>query len=168
MRSDMPSELISIWIIFSALIISPEQSRLIDIQESPLVTDHEQSDDNHSILPLSSRRHSFQDDIVYQDDNKNNDFFEQQFAQHIQQMMSDCDWVDTHHHREYELRHANAFSWLNNFNSKSFRYETMPQRRIKEILRRTTSENELLSMSMSQTSLPTIRRSFSSGLVFNN
>lgn len=152
-------------------MISAEQSRLIDIQESPALTsvlvDQEQPNDNHSTLPLSSRRHSFQDNSSNSDN-----FFEQQFAQHIQQMMSDCDWVGIHHHREYELLHTNAFSWLKNFNNKSFRYETMTQRRIKEILRKTSSENELLSQSMSNDprlrELPAIRRSFSSGLLFNN
>lgn len=123
---------------------------------------------DHSSMSLASRRQSFQDDA-----SNSIDFFEQQFAQHIQQMISDCDWVGTHHQREYELFHANSFDWLKNINimhNKTFKYETMPQRRLRTILRKTSSENELVSQSNEANlrELPAIRRSFSSGLLFSN
>lgn len=122
----------------------------------------------------STRRHSLHGDSL--------NFFEQQFANHniAQHIDSDCecDWIGAHHHHHRDddgIFHVNPFSWLKNFNviqNKCIKYGTMPSRQLKSILRKTSSENELLLMSQSNQSslreLPTIRRSFSSGLLFGN
>lgn len=144
------------------------QPKLIDIQESPsvLTADHEQNPDQKITLSLSPRRHSLQEDF------KNSNFFEQQFAQHIQNFKHDTEWNDTHHHIENRRFQANALHWLQRFNvmRDKCQYDTIPQRRFKTNLRKTSSENELLLMSPSNDQsigeLPVIRRSFSSGLLF--
>lgn len=143
---------------------------MIDIQESPLVQNNQEQDQILTNSLTSPRRYSLQDDSL-----NSCNFFDQQFADHIQQHIDidcDCEWIGAHHHhhpRDDGIFHANPFSWLKN---KCIKFETMPTHRLKTILRKTSSENELLLMSQSNESslgkLPTIRRSFSSGLLFGN
>lgn len=155
-------------LIFVALIIKTVQHKLIDIQESPLVlTDQSHNSTNPLSVPLTSRRHSLQGNI----DGAN--FFEQQFAHHIQCTENQIDWngllLCQMNGRRF---HANALNWLKLFNvmRDKCEYDTTIQRRFKTILRKTSSENELLLMSPSNESNssepPTIRRSFSSGILF--
>lgn len=165
--------------IFVALIINPDQHRLIDIQESPLLqSDHELDVDVYDLkltltLPLSSplRRHSFQDDRF----NKN--FFELQFERHIQQMDENyAEEVGNHHYGESTMQiQPNALQWLRKcgvMHDKCLLYEPNAHRRLKTLLRKTSSENELLLMSQSNEQflrgIPAIRRSFSSSLIFSN
>lgn len=146
---------------------------MIDIQESPLL----QTDSNNNCavdvddmqpMSLPSRRHSLQDDHI------NNNFFEQQFAQHMQNCENDSDWDEdeTPQYKDKRQFHANALNWLKHFNIMRDKcpYDTISQRRFKTNLRKTSSENEILLMSPSNDlnfgELPAIRRSFSSGLLF--
>lgn len=159
--------------LFAALIIQTAQHRLIDIQESPLISSADQElNYDENLPPLTIRRHSFQD-------NRSNatDFFEQQFAQHIQNNSGlNCDsnrdekTLQCNNNRRC---HVNALNWLKNFNiiRDKCQYNLIPQqRRFKMILRKTSSENELLLMAPSNDpsidASPAIRRSFSSGLLF--
>lgn len=162
--------------LFAALTINSDQHKLIDIQESPNVqTDNHDPNNNHQVDPddmqpisLTQRRHSLQDDHI------NNNFFEQQFAQHMQTCENDNDWDEneTPHQKNKRRFHANALNWLRHFNIMRDKcpYDTISQRRFKTNLRKTSSENEILLMSPSNdpnlTELPAIRRSFSSGLLF--
>lgn len=150
---------------------------MIDIQESPLVLSDLEHDQILTKSLTPTRRYSLQGDSL-----NSCNFFEQQFANHhvVQHIDSDCecDWIGAHHHHHKDddgIFHVNPFSWLTNYNimqNKCIKYEIMPSRQLKSILRRTSSENELLLMSQSNQSslreLPTIRRSFSSGLLFGN
>lgn len=154
--------------LFAVLIINTSQHKLIDIQESPLVlADYNQNPDQKITISLSPRRHSLQEDY------SSSNFFEQQFAQHIQNFDNDTEWNDTHHRIEHRHFHANALHWLQRFNlmRDKCKYDTIPQRRFKTNLRKTSSENELLLMSPSNNQsigeLPAIRRSYSSGLLFS-
>lgn len=158
--------------LFAALIIKTEPlHRLIDIQESPLVLTDQELESIMVNGLTSPRRHSLQDDHL---DGCN--YFEQQFAHHMQPHIDsdcECDWIGGHQHHHHKddagIFHVNPFSWLKN---KCIKYETIPSHRLKTVLRKTSSENELLLMSQSNNSslreLPTIRRSFSSGLLFGN
>ncbi|XP_031625338.1 uncharacterized protein LOC116342012 [Contarinia nasturtii] len=157
-----------------ALIINTDQHRLIDIQESPLVhTDHPEQMLEHEHpeqmlkSPHSPRRHSFQDDNL-----TNTNFFEQKFAQYIRPIDTDCDsdTIDTQCRIENKQC---SLSWLKNVNAmynNYLKYEIIPPQQLKPVLRKTSSENELLLMSKSNNSslreLPIFRRSFSSGLLF--
>lgn len=151
-----------------ALVIDSDPHRLIDIQESPLLLcDHELG----QVLPQTSRRHSLQDERrLLQSGGRN--CFEIQFAQHTQHGASNR--IRSHRRNETDIFRANAFNWLKNIDSmasKRLQYETLPQRRFKSILRRTSSENELLLISPTNDQLsetPAIRRSYSSGLLFSN
>lgn len=133
-----------------------------------VLTDQEQ-DQILTIPRTSTRRHSLPDDTFRQANSFN--FFENQFTHQVQHIDSDCecDWIGAHHHhhRDDGIFHVNPFSWLKN---KCIQYETMPPQRFKTILRKTSSENELLLMSndCSPSEFPIIRRSFSSGLLFGN
>lgn len=158
--------------VLAALVINTDQHRLIDIQESPLIQTEQEHEHPEQMLKNlhTQRRHSFQDDNL-----NNINFFEQKFAQYIQQIDSDCesDSIDTQRYNENKIFHANALSWLKNFNvmyKNYLKYEKLPTSRLKTVLRKSSSENELLLMSQSNESslreLPAIRRSFSSGLLF--
>lgn len=162
--------------LFAALIIDTVQHKLIDIQESPLVQtehepnrDHEQDHDLYDKCTMSftSRRHSIQEDRI------SNNIFEQQFAKHMQISESDNNgWDETPHLNDNRRFHASALNWLRHFNlvRDKCQYDTISQRRFKNILRKTSSENELLLMSPTNDldlgEFPAIRRSISSGLLF--
>lgn len=147
---------------------------MIDIQESPLL--QTEYDSNHSpelnveekmVMSFTSRRHSLQDDQI------TNNFFEQQFAQHMQNCENDNDWNETIHQKNERCFHANALNWLKHFNILRDKCpcDTISQRRFKTNLRKTSSENEILLMSPANDpnlkELPAIRRSYSSGLLFS-
>lgn len=164
-----------IFCIFIALIINQDEHRLIDIQESPLIhSDHDmdQEYDQKLTLPLTalSRRHS------YQGVRMNKNFFEQQFERHIQQIENDSKEVGNHLYDDTAIQiHPNALHWLRNctiMHDKCLLYEPTAQRKLKSFLRKTYSENELLAVSQSNDDFPrefsTIRRSFSSSLLFSN
>lgn len=159
--------------LFAALIIQTAQHRLIDIQESPIISaEHDLSHDGN--LPkIILRRHSCQDN----NQSDATDFFEQQFAQHIQnncEQLNDSDWdEETLQSNSNRHCHANALNWLKKFNiiRDECQYNIIPQKqRFKMGLRKTSSENELLLMTPSNNpsvnDIPAIRRSFSSGLLF--
>lgn len=160
--------------LFAALVINTDQHKLIDIQESPLLQAElqlEQSQDQEQItIPITPRRHSIQEDKI------SSNFFEQQFAQHMQSFENDeSEWDvsgETSLQKDSRRFHANALNWLRHFNlmRDKCQYDTISQRRFKTVLRKTSSENELLLMSptngLSLGELPAIRRSFSSGLLF--
>lgn len=157
--------------IFPALIINQDEHRLIDIQESPLMhSDHDmdQEYDQKLTLPLTSvsRRHSYQGDRM--------NFFEQQFERHIQQIEDDSKEVGNHLYDDNTIQiHPNALHWLRNcaiMHDKCLLYEPTAQRKLKSFLRKTSSENELLAVSNDDfpRDISTIRRSFSSSLLFSN
>lgn len=159
--------------LFAALIIQTAQHRLIDIQESPLISAEQEFSYDENIPKITIRRHSLQD-------NRSNetDFFEQQFAQHIRnnsELNGSTGWNEEASIRCNSNRrcHVNALNWLKSFNVIRDRSQDnrIPQkRRYKMILRKTSSENELLLMTPSNDpsvdDMPAIRRSFSSGLLF--
>lgn len=157
--------------LFAALIIQTAQHRLIDIQESPLIPAEQELNFDENLPKITIRRHSFQDnrsDVT--------DIFEQQFAQHIQNNseLNDSDWDEKTLQCNSNGRcHINALNWLKTFNimRDKCQYNLIPQqRRFKMVLRKTSSENELLLMTpsngLSVDDIPAIRRSFSSGLLF--
>lgn len=157
--------------LFVALTIQNDQHRLIDIQESPLISAEHDLNYDANLQMITLRRHSCQE--IRSDAMS---LFEQQFAQHIQNYCepNDIEWGgETFPRRTVRRCHANALNWLKHFNiiRHKCQYHIIPQqRRFKMILRKTSSENELLLMTpttgTSVDKIPTIRRSFSSGLVF--
>lgn len=158
--------------LFAALIIQTVQHRLIDIQESPALISAEQEFNYDENIPtITLRRHSFQENL-----NNTTNFFEQQFAQHIQNYCESSvnDWDEKMLLCIDNRRcHANALDWLKSFNviRDKCQYNIIPQQRLfKMVLRKTSSENELLLMTPSNDphidAIPAIRRSYSSGLLF--
>lgn len=159
--------------LFAALIIQTAQHRLIDIQESPLISANEQEFSYDENLPkITLRRHSFQDQR-----SDETDFFEQHFAQHIRNSSelngSNRIGITTLQCNSNTRCHVNALNWLKSFNviRDKCQDNLIPQqRRYKMALRKTSSENELLLMTPSNDpnvdDSPAIRRSFSSGLLF--
>lgn len=147
--------------LFAALIIETVQHRLIDIQESPLISaEQELNYADGNMLTIALRRHSLQDSST--------NFFEQHFAQHIQ---NDCDWDEkTLHCNNHRRCHAHTSNWLRSFNIKRDKCQLPRQQRFNVVLRKTSSENELLLMTPSNDphtdTIPAIRRSFSSGILF--
>lgn len=157
---------------FAALIIQTVQHRLIDIQESPLISTEQDSNYDESLPTITLRRHS-----LCNDRSNATNFFEQQFAQHIQNNGEpiDSDWPNEMLHCRNDRRcHAKALNRLKHFNiiRHKCQYHVIPQqRRFKMVLRKTSSENELLLMTPTSggpgfNEIPAIRRSFSSGLLF--
>lgn len=166
--------------LFAALIIqtAAQPYRLIDIQESPLLSAEQDFNYDVDLAKIIVRRHSLQGTHNQCDAM---DFFEKQFAQHIQnncESNENSDWDGKSHQCNSNRRcHVNALNWLKKFNiiRDKCQYNKIPQqRRFKMVLRKTSSENELLLMSPSSSSsndpsvhdIPAIRRSFSSGLLF--